>query len=388
MGFWLFFYGYITCIALATYFTPYMQRKFLFILLLFSIWGVASFRYMVGTDYPMYMSWVYGLPIDSIEDIFSGWTEPIPALIIYLIKSFNFASQMFFVVTETIILVFTYIGCNLYLKDITNKILFFSLYVVMMLQGLYFWSMNGIRQSMALSLGFIALYFFITGSKWKFIALTIVACFFHSSAIFLFIGIFFCKLHFSFKVKIFVLVCSSILCISGVSGKIITFSLKNAYLYGSKYGDILSSIDLVAVPKIGIAPVLFSLFIIALYYAKKKQLAKKYEKYNFLKIEDIAFGYIVMRLFTNFSFMGYDASVASLLETLIHRVEVYFVLLYIVYIVYIIYDFGKGKDIIVRLFLSLSMVIMFSVESLMVINLMLSDPVGAAHYQINFDLFR
>lgn len=61
----------------------------------------------------------------------------------------------------------------------------------------------------------------------------------------------------------------------------ITFSLKNAYLYGSKYGDILSSIDLVAVPKIGITPVLFLLFIIALYYAKKNCLSKKYEKYNF-----------------------------------------------------------------------------------------------------------
>lgn len=95
-----------------------------------------------------------------------------------------------------------------------------------------------------------------------------------------------------------------------------------------------------------------------------------------------------MRLFTNFSFVGYDASIAGLLETLIHRVEVYFVLLYIVYMLYIIYDFGKEKDIVVRIFLSLSIVMMFSVESLMVINLMLSDPVGAANYQMNFDLLR
>lgn len=386
MEFWILFYGYIIGLTNISYFIPRLYKKIILVILLLSIWGVASFRYMVGTDYPMYMSWVYGLPIDSLSDIFSGWTEPMPAAIILMIKSLGLGSQMFFVITETIILACIYKGCKLYFQDTQNKLLFFSLYTVMMLQGLYFWSMNGIRQSMALSVGFIALYYLILGNKKWFCILFFIAFLFHSSAIFLLLGIVFLKFHVGFKSKCVVLLASFAVCLSGVSGKIVTFALKNAYLYGEKYGTILSSIDLIAVPKFGIAPVLLALFMLALLYAKRAKLADKYKKMNFDRVEDIAFGYIVMRLFTNFSFVGYDSSIAGLLETLIHRVEVYFVLLYIVYIVYIIYDLGKSKGIVMKVFASIFITMIFSIESVIVINMMLTDPVGAALYQANFDL--
>ena len=127
MEFWVCLYGVASLIGLFNILVPYKYRILLLYVLVFILWFIASFRYMIGTDYNMYMTYF-------MQDIFLDvWengevlTEPANIVITYLVKNIGFGSQMYFLIYETIIMYFFYQGA----KKLSNNVYTLCLAIIL-----------------------------------------------------------------------------------------------------------------------------------------------------------------------------------------------------------------------------------------------------------------
>lgn len=182
MGFWLFFYSMIALLGLYGVFFNTKYQKQLYWTMLFLVWFIVSFRYMIGTDYLAYAEDVRTMYFSHFSDILDVNTELIPALVIYLIQSFGLGFQVYFIVFETLLIFFMYYGLKQLTQDNRIHILFFMFYCFTSNTGGMFFSTNGVRQSCAVSIVFLAICYLLKQERGKFLLFVALASLVHMSA--------------------------------------------------------------------------------------------------------------------------------------------------------------------------------------------------------------
>ncbi|HAW57533.1 MAG TPA: hypothetical protein DCX03_00735 [Bacteroidales bacterium] len=143
---------------------------------------ISAFRYNVGTDYVSY------------EEMFNGVaTNTLPAVWISKEKGFlwllefvhmlggNF--QAICLITTVMIMCFSYYGFKFILKDKPD---YLPLLTLLYISGFYFFSLNAIRQSIAVSIFIFSVRYIYEQKPVKYFMLVLMAFFFHKSAIILF----------------------------------------------------------------------------------------------------------------------------------------------------------------------------------------------------------
>lgn len=149
-----------------------VMKKFFVLMSFFSLFFVSAIRYNVGTDYPTYFNlftWIYEKRANYVE---VGYR-----LLNLLIHYFTNNPQWIFVITSFIILIFFYLTVCKYSSD---KCLSIFLFITM---GFYFYSLNLIRQYIAVSISFYAQKFIRKNEFISFLFLIIFACLFHKSVL-------------------------------------------------------------------------------------------------------------------------------------------------------------------------------------------------------------
>jgi len=143
---------------------------------------ISAFRYNVGTDYVAY------------EEMFNGVaTNTLPAFWISKEKGYlwllefvhmiggNFQATC--LITSVMIMCFSYYGFKFILKD---KFSYMPLLTLLYIPGFYFFSLNAIRQSIAVSIFIFSVKYIYEQKPVKYFLLVLLAFFFHKSAIILF----------------------------------------------------------------------------------------------------------------------------------------------------------------------------------------------------------
>lgn len=175
MIFYITYYIFIGLILTYGYITR--NKFFNYVALLFIIL-VSGLRYEVGYDYFNYVSFFKGRGTDSME--------PLSKLAIFTLSQlFNNPLSMFFFFSLATLSI-TYISIE---KFTTSPRM--ALMIYLLIPGLYLNSFSILRQSIAISVFFLALYYLFKNEKTKYFVLSMVAILFHYSAVFPFLLIFF-----------------------------------------------------------------------------------------------------------------------------------------------------------------------------------------------------
>lgn len=160
-------------------------------LLLFLISGI---RYGVGQDY-------FGTYVYTFERILNGCSNIRIDFGFYLINKiiilFGGSFQWVFIITSFII---NYFICKSIYEQSKNKMLSLFIYIC---GTLYFFSMNGVRQTIALSLFYYSLKYIKDRNFTKYVFINLIALTVHNSAIIFFPLYFILNKKFSKKFKIF-----------------------------------------------------------------------------------------------------------------------------------------------------------------------------------------
>lgn len=114
MEFWIVFFCSSLFIYIISIKLEPVHQKYITFVYVFFIWFIGAFRKDIGTDYStyeyMYDIWPY------VEHLyFLDKREPMFSFIVTLLHEFDFHSQMLFVVYESIIVLFLYLGVKRYL---------------------------------------------------------------------------------------------------------------------------------------------------------------------------------------------------------------------------------------------------------------------------------
>lgn len=178
MDFWI---G-LVCVGLVLLLANlFVNNKYKFILrdvYVIILWVVGSFRYMIGADYYTY---VYEYLNWSENNLDIDGMEPTYHLINYILHSLGFDYQMLFLVYESIIIFFTYLGIKYYFEK-NKQLLAWFFYSITI--SAYMYSFNNIRAAAAYSIVFFAYKYFINNETKKLIFMLMIAALFHYSALF------------------------------------------------------------------------------------------------------------------------------------------------------------------------------------------------------------
>ena len=222
-----------------------------------------AFRYGIGTDY-FYTYYPYFQFIGKGERYFDEIGFNILNKIIYILTG-DF--RVLIVVTSFIFLYFIYKGIIKNSKDLV-----FSILMIFIGQS-YFYSMNMIRQSIAISMIFFAISFLKEDKKIKYILICILASTIHISALLMIPLAFINDIHFENKTKIYILML--IMLTSPIINSILNF-----VIMGTKYAWYYSSIytkDFVSTIVIILNIVVFALDLL---YSSKNRENREYKLYS------------------------------------------------------------------------------------------------------------
>lgn len=211
----LFWGGYFLFSIVLFVFSSYVQekdKKIIIFFYSFFLWFLASFRYMVGTDYPSYVQ-LYSLPADCVEDILYSRTEPLFQVLVAFLNLCGFDYQMLFVIIETIIMYYLLKAFKFFL--IEDKKVLLALFIYGVFSIGFYWSFNVVRQVVAMSIIMYASRFIFTQSKGKFFFYVFYATLFHYSAILFIFTYWIDKLQITMKRQCIILILCICLAVSG-----------------------------------------------------------------------------------------------------------------------------------------------------------------------------
>lgn len=168
--------------------------KIIFTIPFFCLFLISGIRYGVGKDY-------FGTYVYTFERILNNYSniriDPGFYLLNKIVILFGGSFQWIFIITSFII---NYFICKSIYDQSKNKMLSLFIYVC---GTLYFFSMNGIRQTIALSLFYYSLKYIKDRNFAKYIFINLIALTIHNSAIIFFPLYFILNKNFSKKFKIF-----------------------------------------------------------------------------------------------------------------------------------------------------------------------------------------
>lgn len=271
-------------------------------------------RYGIGTDYfYTYYPHFFGIAKGTLEFSEIGFN-----LINKIIYNLTGDYRVLFFVTSALFLYFIYKGI---FQNSNN--LFISVLMIFIGQS-YFYSMNIVRQAIAMAIIFYAFKYIKENKKISYILFCIIATFIHSSALFMIPLIFVINMKLSNRKKIIaviiLLVCEPII---GSLVKFVIDQTKYAWYYTSRYNTGETSLILIATNLI--------IFILNIFYYSKGK--NKDKEFNIL---------------SNINFIGICIMILSASIPLINRLVRYFTIFQILLIPKI---FEKEKNQKLRIIL-------------------------------------
>lgn len=150
--------------------------NFFYFFTLFFLTIFVGFRYEIGVDWNTYLTFYDTLKLYSFEDAIF-YTDPIFGALNYWGNKLGFKDTLFVNLSCSIILFYFFYKFS---KNFKYK------YVPILVSYTYFIvvvSMNYVRQSVAVSISLLAIYYALQGKKYKFIFLIMLAALFHKSAV-------------------------------------------------------------------------------------------------------------------------------------------------------------------------------------------------------------
>lgn len=137
---------------------------------------ISTIRYGVGTDYFNYISQfqiIKNSPLNTIS-----WDEPL-SFLLYKFSYWLFNSEIgFFFLSAFIIHLFVVMGIDFFKRDLSMPLALFAYYIMIFNFGL-----NGIRQSIAMSIVFFSFRYLIKKNFIKYLIFIFIATLFHKTAI-------------------------------------------------------------------------------------------------------------------------------------------------------------------------------------------------------------
>ena len=397
MEFWLCLYGITSFLGLVNILIPNKYRILLLYNLVFVLWFIAAFRYMIGTDYNMYMTYF-------IQDVFlTVWdegdviAEPANICITLFVKAIGCGSQMYFLIYETIIMYFFYQGAKKLSDNVYTLFLIIILYTVIYMPGTYYWSMNAIRQAAAISICFWGSSFYFYGQINKAILVFIFAMTFHLSVpimiiIFLLTVKLITRIKFTMLKIISLITLALMMTLTGISAKCLFFVLTNLPNYGDKYGDYVAMLSDEVSPTLGLLIVLTIIFITMSYHWLKNYKQSFFNK----KIYSLVLIFMIIRILTSFQFVIQSIDVVAMIEAMLHRVDSYFVPFFILAIArWLNWELFTVKHNFMKATLITMIIIsLFAMHSIRNIDIVANSitafnnpSAGNIKYQMRFDLF-
>lgn len=304
MEFWIVFFCSSLFIYLISIKIEPVYQKYIAFAYIFFIWFIGAFRKNIGTDYSTY-EYMYDIWLvdENIEPTFS--------FIVAVLHELDFHSQMLFVVYESIIVLFLYLGAKRYLWHSFGTFIFMLLYVVFPTDGGYWWDLNCIRQAAAISVVFYGSSFLNKKKYVIFSILLILTCMFHYSAIIFLVLPFLDKGKISFKFVFALLALGFVFNATGITARIVMECAAIVTNFVGKYEyDVFTAISGTA--SFSITAGYFSfLYIASVYYLRRKNIP--------ILIMNGASIYILLRVYMSFGIED------SLFRHVVHRFEAYFV---------------------------------------------------------------
>lgn len=283
------------------------ESKFFQILPIICLFLVSAMRYNVGTDYSGTYTEVYYLVLNGFKHI----RMDIGFLWLYkFIVFFELHLQWLFVITSFIVNIYIYKSIMEQSKDKTLS------YYIYICSTFYFFSMNGIRQSITMALFYYSLKYIKQKNMWKYFFINIIGSLFHQAAL-IFLPVYF-LVNYRFKKKstyiiilILTFACSSI--IMPILISLLKNTKYNLYFMHNNY-NALSSFNLSSILNLII-------FIIYIWCLDFKNIDEK-DGYNYMICHFIGAELTVfltsipltLRIFESFRFIDY-LSIPYLINT-------------------------------------------------------------------------
>lgn len=303
---------------------PKKHKKIIFCVIFLTFTVVSAFRYDVGRDFED----TYIYTFNRIKNNYSNVRIDIGLyMIIKLIIFLNGNQQWLFIITSFIINYFIF---KTIFRNSQNKMLSIYIYIC---GTLYFFSMNGIRQTIAIALFYYSLQYIENRKFKKYLFLNIIGILFHNSAI-IFIPLYFVlnkKLKFKTKVAILLIVFLSINVLVPIINKI---------LLNTKYAMYLTNGAYTSLSQLNVSTFI-NILIWSLYNISKTNDSKStiYGNIHFCGIIVTLFLLkvpLAMRIFMPFRYIEF-LSVPYLIETKLKNNKIKTLVEFSVMIVYLMY---------------------------------------------------
>ena len=269
---------------------------FTFLLAFLPLFVVSGFRYMVGRDYLETYVYTFYKIANNIPNVrIDVGFYFLNKIIIF----FGGSYQWIFILTS---LVINYIIVKIIFKESINK--FMSMYIYIC-GTLYFFSMNGVRQTISLVLFYYSLKYIENRKIKKYFLINIIGMAFHNSAI-IFLPLYFClSRQYSFKKKLIFILC--ILMSASILVPIlnnILLTTKYAMYINNSYYNPLEMINLSAI---------INMFLFILYeiFSSKNNQDVRYNMYSNIHFLGIIISIFVtkislaMRIFIYFRYIEF-----------------------------------------------------------------------------------
>lgn len=382
MGFWYLFYGIIWIVFTIALFFTENQNKYMFYISIFVVWFIGAFRFNIGTDYYTYVTWydtwdMYTHGAKEINEI-----EPGFYYLVNFLNAIGVHYQALFVVYETIILFFLYKGLNYFLSENWLRFAVFAMFVFFPSTGGHWWDMNGIRQAAAISISFLGMKYLVEDKLLKFMLIFLVAMMFHYSSLLIILMILFKRKIIPFKVVFLLLIVGFTSNALGITAGFAMSIIGNMAALIGRYEAAVLAADA------GTASFsIVAFFLVVLYYFAKQIMKNEINPlvYNGASI------YILLRVYMSFGVEG------SILSSVVHRFEAYFLYLYLTFLAMAMGRFVKKQSnkYMAKMCISL-MIFCFCILGLYNIYMenvngafkIINSPSDAnIKYQFNFDLF-
>ena len=335
MVFWYVYYLFAVTILFMMYAWPKSTRelKYAYISVL---WLIASFRYMYGDDYEMYVSLFEAGDISNVL-VMAPSIEPTFQYMVQLYNEIGLSAQCLFLTYATVILFFFYKGCQAFFSDSKSQLMLLLLYATTTLTGGYFFGLNGIRQAAAISILFWGSRFLLSSEWLKFASVFILAFCFHYSAVFFLPAIFLVKKKIPYVYALGGMAAALVCTLSGMSAQIFLRLLSFAVSLSDAYNRYENQIDMLDIstefPPSTVFACMIYLTILVLIYCKRIKLDTRSEIF----IYNATTVYILLRSFTSFGVEG-----ANLAANL-HRIEVYYLFSFLLFIIYFLQKIFHDK---------------------------------------------
>lgn len=384
MGFWACFYSFLFFVTFIAMFDR-KHARFCLMISLILVWFVGAFRLNIGMDYSTYKTYYDTWTSYKGGALDLGNIEPTFYVICTVLNYFNLNSQSLFIVYETLIIVFLYKGLKFYFDDELTILIVVFLYAVYPTNGGHWWDMNAMRQGAAISVSFWATQYLCKDKLKKFICASVLAILFHYSAVLIFLLSLFYKKKISNKLVAIIVLLGFLLNALGITSAIVMHFLGiMSSIIGKYEAGVLQA---------GAGGTLFSpmaFMLVVLYF-----IACKFSKFSSKSMDILVTNgsvlFIIIRIYMSFGVEG------SIIMTVVHRFETYFLFLYLAFIANAIrgFLFQQNSKIISELLVALFLFLLGAIglkpiyETATNVDVMMyvKPSQGNIDYKFNFDIY-